>query len=103
MKRYGEMSQEELEEEAKRLWQDLQTFQQEERDSDAAIAERKYYMARSYLTDPNTIQPSKVYTVEGEEGLFKVDYLNGVMAWGSFEGSSEKVSFAIAMLQNAGE
>jgi hypothetical protein len=69
--------------------------------SEQMIIEQKINLARSYLLDPNTIQPNKWYQISGKSGLFHVAYLNGVFAWGTIEGSSEQVAFPISLLKES--
>lgn len=68
--------------------------------SEANILEQKYYMAKSYLTDPSTIVTGEYYRVEEMDDLFFVRYLNGVMAWGYFESNpDEEAALPIGRLQ----
>lgn len=98
MKRYSQMTKTELEQEIKRLEREEQQALQKSLESEAIILRQKRNIARSYLIDPSTITPGKTYRVEGYVGLFTVEYLNGIMAWGTWEGSSEKVAYPIALL-----
>jgi hypothetical protein len=39
------------------------------------------------------------YGIEGESGLFQVEYLNGIYAWGTFNGKTEKEAFPLSLLK----
>ncbi|KSU88345.1 hypothetical protein AS180_08405 [Priestia veravalensis] len=67
-----------------------------------AVLERKIVMAKSYLLDPSSYKPGEVYEIEGAPGqYFKIDYMNGVFAWGFRLGTSEKEeALPISMLKS---
>ncbi|MBY6023609.1 YfhH family protein [Nitratireductor sp. DP7N14-4] len=67
-----------------------------------AVLERKIVMAKSYLLDPSSYKPGEVYEIEGAPGqYFKIDYMNGVFAWGFRLGSSDKEeALPISMLKS---
>jgi len=67
-----------------------------------AVLERKIVMAKSYLLDPSAYKPGEVYEIEGAPGqYFKIDYMNGVFAWGFRLGSSDKEeALPISMLKS---
>lgn len=67
--------------------------------SEAAVYEQKFYLAKSYLLDPQFFQAHNQYQVIGYEETFTIDYLHGIMAWGRFSGSDEEVAFPIARLE----
>ncbi len=97
MKRYSQMTPEELNFEIKKLETEHKQISVE---SEMMILEQKLNLARSYLLDPNTIQLDSWYHVTGKSGLFHVAYLNGVFAWGTMENSTEQVAFPISLLHN---
>lgn len=103
MKRYSQMTKEELEQEIKRLEQEEKQARQKSLESEALILRQKRNIARSYLIDPSAISPGKKYHVEGYAGLFTVEYVNGIMAWGTWEGSTEKVAYPLALLMEQNE
>src|SRR5690625_4436685 len=48
-----------------------------------AINERKIQIVLSYMLNPEDFKPDCVYTLNNDPGhTFKIDYINGVMAWG---------------------
>jgi hypothetical protein len=102
MKKYSEMTEEELHTEMQRLLQEGRRKQQAGFPSEANILEQKFYMVKSYLKGPKEILCGQEYHVIGEEGLFKVRYLNGVFAWGKFSSSKEEVGFPIGRLEKGG-
>ncbi|GAB7389052.1 hypothetical protein BSNK01_28900 [Bacillaceae bacterium] len=102
MKRFSEMKEEELRRQLDELEREVRRLRAAGNTSELAIVERKYYLAKSYLIDPREIVPGETYCVEGERRLFRVDYLNGVMAWGRLEGSFEQTAYPIAMLAKPG-
>lgn len=97
-KRYSEMTQEELSHQLLKLKEAAMKKHQAGFFSEAAVLEQKFYMAKSYLLDPNDYIPGKEYQVIGYEGRFKLKYLNGIMAWGTFAHSDEEVAFPISRL-----
>jgi hypothetical protein len=98
MARFSQMSKDQLMNEIKRLEQEYHAAEKEGWEFQAAMLQQKIRIARSYLIDPSSIQIGKLYEVEGQTGKFLVKYLNGVMAWGSWEGSSEEVALPLAVL-----
>ncbi|MBO8172301.1 MAG: DUF1811 family protein [Bacillaceae bacterium] len=97
-KRYSEMSEEELLSEMDKLAREAEEAQKNGNHTLLPILEQKYYMARSYYTDPKTIRENETYQVEGYEESFTVEYLNGVMAWGRFPSSTELTAIPIGRL-----
>lgn len=92
------MNQEELYREMQTLLGDARKKEQAGFISEANVLEQKYYMAKSYAMNKDEIHIGKEYLVEGEEGLFTVEYLNGVFAWGRFKTSEEDEAFPIGRL-----
>ncbi|WP_141201717.1 DUF1811 family protein [Paludifilum halophilum] len=98
MIRYSQMAREELLEEIERLRREEERARRQSMTGELDVLRQQIRFARSYLTDSATIQPGGVYDVEGETTRFRVDYLNGVMAWGTFEGSREKAAVPIGIM-----
>ncbi|UJF36339.1 DUF1811 family protein [Paenibacillus hexagrammi] len=67
--------------------------------SQLEILSSKFNFARAYLLSPEDYPPG-LYEVTDQELPMKVDYLNGVMAWGTMNG--EEVSFPISLLRKIG-
>jgi hypothetical protein len=67
-----------------------------------AVLERKAVMAKAYLLNPMDYRPGEIYQIEGDPGVyFKVDYLNGVFAWGyRLSGNGQEEALPISMLIN---
>ncbi|GGK27992.1 hypothetical protein GCM10010965_21070 [Caldalkalibacillus thermarum] len=99
MTRMSDMSREELEREMQRLLAEARKKEQAGFISEANVLEQKFYMAKSYLMDPAEIKIGGKYRVAGEEGIFTVEYLNGVFAWGKLDTSPEKRGFPIGRLK----
>ncbi|PYI54490.1 DUF1811 family protein [Paenibacillus flagellatus] len=94
MKRYGEMTREELLAEVDKLKREKKgaSFP-----SQAEMLERKIKMAESYLLSPDSFPPG-TYEVEGSAERFELRYVNGVMAWGTM-GREDEASFPLSMLK----
>ncbi|PTM56528.1 DUF1811 family protein [Desmospora activa] len=98
MRHFSRMSTEEVKREIQRLEQAKVQAQRSSQVGELAVIQRQIQFALSYLRDPAEISPGHWYRVEGEEALFQVDYLNGVMAWGTYEGSSIQEAVPIGIL-----
>jgi hypothetical protein len=100
-KRYSQMSEYELQQEISQLNEKARKAEQMGMVSEYAVLERKAVMAKSYLIDPSTIKVNELYEIEGAPGsYFKVQYLNGVFAWGfRVGGSTEEEALPISMLK----
>lgn len=82
-KRYSTMTEYELKQEISRLQEQARKAEQMGMVNEFAVLERKVLMARAYLLDPNSFIAGDIYEIEGDPGhYFKIDYLNGVFAWG---------------------
>ncbi|MDQ0340052.1 hypothetical protein J2S00_002847 [Caldalkalibacillus uzonensis] len=103
MTRMSEMSREELEREMRRLLAEARKKEQAGFISEANILEQKFYMAKSYLMDPAEIKIGGTYRVVGEKGIFTVEYINGVFAWGKLDTSPEERGFPIGRLEEVKE
>lgn len=100
MRKYSEMTKEELYAEMQHLLGEGRKKQQAGFISEANILEQKFYMAKSYMMDSDGILSGQEYHVAGEKEPFKVRYLNGVFAWGRFPSSIEEVAFPIGRLES---
>jgi hypothetical protein len=92
MKKYAEMTKEELQIEIENLQAQIQKA---EFQSQLAVLESKINFALAFSLSVEDFPPG-LYTVKGYEHPMQVTYLNGVMAWGTMEG--EEVSFPISLL-----
>jgi len=82
-KRYSEMTEYELKTEIAQLKEKARKAEQFGIVNEYAVLERKIAMAKAYLLDPNDFKPGEIYEIEGDPGeKFKIEYLNGVFAWG---------------------
>ncbi|GAA3407251.1 DUF1811 family protein [Paenibacillus hodogayensis] len=93
MKRYGEMTREELQAELDRLEAEKG---EAEFPSQTEIRTQKRWMIKAYLLSAASFVPG-TYRVFGFSEPFELTYVNGVMAWGRM-GSEEEASFPISML-----
>ncbi len=100
-KRYSEMTEQEL-------WQEIAALQEKARKAEQmgiinefAVLERKVQMARAYLLDPSQFKAGKIYEIDGAPGeYFKIDYLNGVFAWGyRLKGDGKEEALPISLLK----
>ncbi|UOF91636.1 YfhH family protein [Fodinisporobacter ferrooxydans] len=100
MKRYSEMTREEIQLEMQRLREEGMKKHQSGllSESELQVLEQKFYLAKSYLVDPKTIVIHGEYRVEGQEEDFCVDHLHGIMAWGNFVSSKEQIAIPIGRL-----
>ncbi|HLO11006.1 MAG TPA: YfhH family protein [Pseudoneobacillus sp.] len=101
-KRYSSMSEYELQQEISHLNEKARKAEQLGMVNEYAVLERKAIMAKAYLVDPSTIKENELYEIEGDPGTyFKVQYLNGVFAWGfRVGGNTDEEALPISMLKN---
>ncbi|KUP08504.1 hypothetical protein Q75_02460 [Bacillus coahuilensis p1.1.43] len=100
-KRYSEMTEHELRQEIAGLKEKARKAEQLGIVNEFAVLERKAIMAQAYLMGPNNIQPKEIYELESSPGeYFKVEYLNGVFAWGyRLSGGGAEEGIPISMLK----
>lgn len=101
-KRYSEMSAYELQQEIALLNDKARKAEQLGIVNEYAVLERKAFMAKAYLLNPDDFEAGKIYEIVGAPGtFFKVDYLNGVFAWGyRLNGDGKEEGLPISMLIN---
>jgi hypothetical protein len=101
--RYSKMSPHELNEEIASLKEKARKAEQMGMVNEFAVLERKAIMARAYLLDPKNFRPGGIYHIDGAPGTyFKVDYLNGVFAWGyRLNGNGQEEALPISMLSES--
>jgi hypothetical protein len=97
MKRFSEMSPTELKYELGKLQEEKGQALKEGQTSKADMLERRYYMGLCYTLSTNDFPPG-IYEVIGQDSPFKLEYLNGIMAWGSM-GEEKEISFPISTLR----
>lgn len=82
--RYSDYTVEQLREELGRLREETQKAEQLGEIHKMSILERKMQMVASYLLHPDDFKPNQIYELKGDPGYtFKVNFLEGVMAWGN--------------------
>jgi hypothetical protein len=81
--RYSDYSVEELYKEIGKLKEKAQKAEQLGNISEVQINERKMQVAMAYTMNPDDFSPSEEYELKLDSGFtFKVNYINGVFAWG---------------------
>ncbi|MEI5908551.1 YfhH family protein [Bacillus spongiae] len=102
-KRYSQMSENELRQEIASLKEKARKAEQLGMINEFAVLERKANMAESYLIDPADFKKGEIYEIKGSPGeYFKIDYLNGVFAWGfRLSGSNVEEALPISLLKDA--
>ena len=100
-KRYSQLTEYELRQEIARLQEKARKAEQMGMVNEFAVIERKVVMAQAYLSDPNMFSPGEIYEIEGDPGsFFKIDYINGVFAWGyRLNGDGKEEALPISMLK----
>ncbi|WP_316570307.1 YfhH family protein [Neobacillus sp. YIM B06451] len=103
-KRYSAMTEYELRREIATLNEKARKAEQMGMVNEYAVLERKAVMAKAYLLDPNSFKPGEIYEIDGDPGsYFKIDYLNGVFAWGyRLGGTGQEEALPISMLNLKG-
>lgn len=100
-KRYSQMTEHELRQEIAKLQEKARKAEQMGMVNEFAVLERKAVMAKAYLLDPEWFKPGQIYELEGAPGtFFKIDYINGVFAWGyRLNGDGKEEALPISMLK----
>ncbi|WP_017754321.1 YfhH family protein [Calidifontibacillus oryziterrae] len=99
-KRYSTMTEYELNQEISHLHEKARKAEQLGMVNEFAVYERKIAMAKAYLLDPSDFHVGEVYEIEGAPGVhFKIDYMNGVFAWGKRDGNKQEEGIPISLLR----
>ncbi|MEH7075224.1 YfhH family protein [Neobacillus drentensis] len=100
-KRYSSMTEHELRQEISLLQEKARKAEQMGMVSEFAVLERKVQMAKAYLGNPSSYKSGEIYELEGDPGqYFKIDYINGVFAWGyRLKGDGKEEALPISMLK----
>lgn len=100
-KRYSEFSDFELKQEIAGLTEKARKAEQLGIVNELAVLERKIAMAKAYLLNPEDFKPGEIYEVDGDPGsYFKIDYMNGVFAWGyRLTGDGKEEALPISLLK----
>ncbi|QPC45775.1 YfhH family protein [Mangrovibacillus cuniculi] len=98
-KRYSELTEHELRQEIATLKEKARKAEQLGIVNEFAVLERKAIMAQSYLLNPKDYSAGEIYELESDPGtFFRIDYMNGVFAWGyrmNDDGKEEAVPIAL--------
>jgi len=99
-KRYSQMTEQELRQEIAKLQEKARKAEQLGMVNEFAVLERKAVMAKAYLLNPDSYTPGQIYEIDGAPGsFFKIDYINGVFAWGHrLNGDGKDEALPISML-----
>ncbi|MCM3585687.1 YfhH family protein [Mesobacillus maritimus] len=90
-KRYSQLTAQELKQEIATLTEKARKAEQLGMVNEYAVLERKMAMAKAYLLNPDDFKPGDVYEIDGDPGsYFKIEYMNGVFAWGNRLNHPEK-------------
>ncbi|PLT31871.1 YfhH family protein [Peribacillus deserti] len=100
-KRYSTLTAYELQQEINTLNEKARKAEQMGMVNEYAVLERKAAMAKAYLLNPDDFKPGELYEIEGAPGeYFKIQYLNGVFAWGyRLTGSNHEEALPISLLK----
>lgn len=100
-KKYNDMTEHELRTEIANLREKARKAESLGILNEYAVYQRKVVIAEAFLIDPNTIKPSEIYRIEGDEGMFfQVEYLKGRFAWGHrLGGKLAQEALPISMLK----
>ncbi len=98
--RYSQFTEHELRQEIAQLKEKARKAEQLGIVNEFAVLERKAILAQAYLLNPKDFKSGEIYAIEGDPGVFfKIDYLNGVFAWGyRLGGSGKEEGIPISML-----
>lgn len=96
------MSKSELQQEIAQLREKGRKAEQLGMVNEYAVLERKAVMAEAYLRNPADYKKGELYEIHGDPGqYFKIDYLNGVFAWGyRLNGDGREEALPISLLLN---
>jgi hypothetical protein len=99
-KRYSQMTEQELRQEIAKLQEKARKAEQLGMVNEFAVLDRKAVMAKAYLLNPDSFTPGQIYEIDGAPGsFFKIDYINGVFAWGyRLNGDGKDEALPISML-----
>lgn len=100
-KRYSTMSIYELQQELGVLHEQARKAEQMGMVNEFAVLERKAILVKAYMLNPEDFHAGEIYGIIGDPGTyFKVDYLNGVFAWGyRLNGDKEEEGLPISVLE----
>ena|SRR5699024_8350771 len=80
---YSDYTVEQLREEIGKLKEKAQTAEQLGEINKAEIYQRKLQIVSSYMKNPGDFEANDVHELNGDPGYtFKINFVNGVMAWG---------------------
>lgn len=99
MRLFSQMSLAELQLEMERLRQEAAEKKRAGDETQLAIIQQKYFMAKSYYLGTDEFRIGGKYSVPDHDQPFTIDYFNGVFAWGRFPDSEIQTGFPVGMLE----
>ncbi|MFY0544299.1 DUF1811 family protein [Brevibacillus sp. H7] len=99
MRLLSQMTLAELQEEMERLRQQAEEKKKAGDETQFAILQQKFFMAKSYYLGTDGFRIGKQYRVYEHDQPFTIEYFNGVFAWGRFPDSTEAIGFPVGMLE----
>lgn len=97
--RFSDMSAQELRQHMASLNEQAKKAEQKGMINELAVLQRKIYMAKAYMLNPENYQPGETYELETEpENTFKILYMNGRFAWGYKNNGYKLQAYPISML-----
>ncbi|WP_215143358.1 YfhH family protein [Exiguobacterium qingdaonense] len=97
-KRLSDLSKYELEQEIQALHERKRKAEQMGMVSEIEVVLRRIAIAESYLVDPTSFRPGDTYVVNYNDRPFRLNFVNGVMGWGTFEGEMTERAIPLSEL-----
>ena len=97
-KRLSELSKYEIEQEIQALHERKRKAEQMGMVSEIEVVLRRIAIAESYLVNPDGFKPGQVYIVNYNNRPFRLNFINGVMGWGTFEGEMTERAIPLSEL-----
>lgn len=83
-KRFSELNDQELNKQITDFEAELKELKNSDNESRKAVVEQKLLVARSYKLNRSNFKTGRLYYLEDTDThIFKLNYINGVFAWGS--------------------
>lgn len=97
-KRFSEMTEPELRGVIRTYNEKAKKAEQMGMINELAVYERKVWMAKAYLLDPEEFKAGTTYQMFDGESTFLISYLNGYYAWGYRNGEANLDAVPISLL-----
>lgn len=96
--RLSDLSRYELEQEIQKLHERKRKAEQLGMVSEIEVVLRRIAIAESYLVDASKFVEGHTYTVSYNQQAFRLNFVNGVMGWGTFEGEAVERAIPLSEL-----